>query len=770
MSPTAIALGLIALSLFLCCIFGGYIANDVTRLAPGFGPLIGSAFGGSDAPLFGHAVLATPLVLALAGCLLSRRIQQVPSQLFTAVWLLFFFFFGASTTFSSFKSFSMQIWLEWLVYGCALFAVVMCAGRTRGPLVLITAIVAGCTIVALKAILEYGQMRGTDPSWRVFAGWVNPNATAALLLVGFFLSLSLCLSRERVEALVAGIAAVLIAFAIFLTGSKGAASLGLPVGTIVFGAVLCKGSWRQIAVPLVACAAMTFAVGLLFAKNVGWVGLVLAFATMAGCVLWGRDASRRTQLARLTGCYVAFAGIVAILAITSQPKPPTTTAGQAQPSISTPIARVTSGGQTEQQSSTFRLNLWKSAMYLIKERPVTGWGAGTYRYESGRAGLTTSTTFAHNSYLQVFAESGGIAFALFVAGIVLWIRNVVRNRSRLPDAQGNLLAGVLSAVSALMIHSLVDSDLYYFGIGVVFFGLLGTGLLLSADSVAPEFVPKGARALCSVGAILLGIALYAGAWTDGLKSRFRYDAQNEPDAQILQGDADALSWAASFDGDAAYLASELKSGDARVEELEQAYRLSPSERIARALAREQLAEGRGTEAVAELRLALQRDPNNFSSLKELIQAYEANGDTTHAIETANQLVQVEKTDYFKVRSIPESVPTETYEARFDILAPNEADPKRKADLLAEGVRGMLEYGDVTAKYILGNSDGGKQPDLKMPGYDSLNEARSKLAKATKAANDAAKIYRTLGDGTAAAEMEADGPKLAGALGAEASAK
>ncbi len=767
-----IGVGLLAVGLFLSCVFGGYIANDATHLAPGVDSLIQNIFGGSDAPLLAHTVLALPIVAALVYSLLSRRIQQVPGQIFTSVWLLFFFFLGVSTLFSNFKALSLSIWLEWLVYGCVLFGVVACSGRGRGPLVLLASLAASCAILALKGIVEYGQMRATDATWRVFAGWVNPNATAAMLLAGFFVALGLCLSRSRVESLLAGLAAVLIAFAIFLTGSKGAASLGLPLGTIAFGVAVTRAKGLPLAVVLGAALLEAGAVGITFLFNIPWIGLIgsVLFVALAVVIL-GDKQSSRDRVLRLLGCYGGLIAVLALLSVTA----PRTGAGPAPGNnhavapIATPIQRVTSGSRTEEQSSTFRLNLWKSALHLIKEKPITGWGLATYRFESGRAGLSTSTIFAHNTYLQLLAEGGVVTFGLFAFGLGAWLWMIARHHSRLPEPSMAPLAGVIGAVVALLAHSLVDSDLYYFGIGIAFFALLGIGLLLSADSVAPEFVPKPARVLCSLGAVGLLLALAIVATADDLKARFRYDIATRPDLPTLQGDADSLSWVQSFDGDAGYLASEMKQGSAKTEALQDAYRLSPTEKVARALARQQQADGNPMAGISTLKLALLRDPNNLVTLTALMKAQAQAGDTASALATARRLVEVEKTPYFKVRSIPESVPTETFEARFDYLAPNEKDPKKRADLLADGVRGMKAYIE-TSHYILGNSDNGKQPDLKMPGYDSYNEARLKLDKAANAASEAARIYRDLGDRTAAAEMEADGPALAGAMGPPASAK
>ena len=268
-------------------------------------------------------------------------------------------------------------------------------------------------------------------------------------------------------------------FAIFLTGSKGGVSLGLPLGTIAFAVCLSRSKGGAMATLVTISLVLTALIGVLFLKNVGWLGLAISgLFAIAVIALTGDRPSRKNQCIRLASTYVAAFVLVLLLSIstaakTDAPAPVSSVKGSAQISTpvpaATPIARIAQGGGSQEQSATFRLNLWKSALHLIKSRPLTGYGMGSYRYESARAGLTTSTVFAHNTFLQIWAEGGIVSFGLILAGIAVWFLTVLKNRSQLPIARLAPFAGIVAAVIALLAHSMVDSDLYYFGIGICFF-------------------------------------------------------------------------------------------------------------------------------------------------------------------------------------------------------------------------------------------------------------------------------------------------------------
>lgn len=69
------------------------------------------------------------------------------------------------------------------------------------------------------------------------------------------------------------------------------------------------------------------------------------------------------------------------------------------------------------RSKISRIVLWRVALDLFRERPLTGWGPDTFRYRcSERAGLPEENTDlqAHNLYLELLATSG-------ILGLVAWL-------------------------------------------------------------------------------------------------------------------------------------------------------------------------------------------------------------------------------------------------------------------------------------------------------------------------------------------------------------
>jgi tetratricopeptide (TPR) repeat protein len=745
----SVPLILLLATAILAPLFGGYVVTDETVLPHNFIEILRTAFGGSDAPVLTHALVALPALFALLVALCTHRVQQVPKQITTIIWIVFFLFLGASSLFSTMRGISLEMWLEWLSYGCGMFATIAICGRRLGIVLLMAAVSTGCFLVSLNGILEYGQRRADDPSTRIFAGWMNPNATAAILLLGVFASLGLCLSSKRAASLFAGIAGAFMLVAIALTGSKGAVSLALPLGFIAFGAFQCRP--KNLILPCFALGAgLAAVVGVLFLKNIGWVGICLgsAFATLT-VALANRD---HVGAARFGGVIAVAAAFLVLLSVTT-PVPKTAAPGPQ----ATPMSRVSDGAQTQEQSSEFRLNLWKSAGFLIKERPLQGFGLGTYRNESARSGLTTATMLAHNIYLQIWSETGVIPILFFLAGIGVWVKMVGKGRTRLPAPQLPLLAGCFAAVSALLVHGLVDSDLYYFGIGVVFFLLFGAALSLAGDAVAPELIQKPVRAFgvatcCGICALFLLMSL-----ADVQKGILRQDLAAH-DGDAVRDDSDALGWATSFDGEARYLQALSSPRSQVADALQDSYRMLPSERVARMLANVLASSNKYTEAVGFLNDALERDPNNLRTLNLLAKIDLEKGDQQGAIEIAKKMVATEATPYFKVRSIPEDVPTETYDARLDLIAPSISNPSEKAQVLAEAVDGYDAYARTTVPMIRRNA----KAQMQMPGFDSADEAKAKLQKAIAGGAEAIDIYRKVGGGDPA-KLEADLKDLRDAL-------
>ncbi|NLI10931.1 MAG: O-antigen ligase family protein [Elusimicrobia bacterium] len=71
-----------------------------------------------------------------------------------------------------------------------------------------------------------------------------------------------------------------------------------------------------------------------------------------------------------------------------------------------------------------RLNWWKSALLMIKESPLYGWGTGAFAYVSGAfAGKESlKSVYAHNHYLEFAAENGIITALIWFYFLIFTVK------------------------------------------------------------------------------------------------------------------------------------------------------------------------------------------------------------------------------------------------------------------------------------------------------------------------------------------------------------
>lgn len=687
-------IGLLALACFLAPLLGGYVSAEAMPLAPGLGSLL-TSLTSPEAPIAAHFVIALPVFLATALVLVRRSVLSVPPGPFLWGLMLLALLMLISVPVSAFPGLSVNATAAWLTKLFAALAVIAIVGRRQGPLLLVTALVASIALVAMIGILEYAETKATDPSWRIFSLWMNPNALAGILIPGALLALGLAAQRERIEALVAGLAAAVMLFALVLTQSKGG-FLAMGIGLIVLlVASVLSGTFdgRRLGrwiLALVLTAALSF--GLRFQQT-------------------GPEA--------------------------------------AQPGVFT---RIEQAEATAEQSGEFRANLYRGAIELMRRQPV-GYGMGTYREESARPGLTTKTVMAHNSYLQLGVEAGILAMLTLLGIGFYWLARTLKGWRRGPESTRYLRAGVLAAVAGIASHAVVDSDLHYFGIGFVFFVLLGLGLCLASDGPSPELLSKPTRwSALAVTLALLGI-LGLNAQIDIAKAHLRYHMATG-DGAAARSTLETLRTLAPRHGDVWYwraLVLHGGRGAAAIADLAMAADLMPTGRHLRALARAQEAAGEITDAALTLREALRRDPNDLSTLEQLRRLHMTSGNLEGAIEIAQRMIAVEDTPYFRVRSLPEVVPTETYFARL-FLAEQTDDLNEKIHHWEIVLSGFGQYRMFTIPPVLRILS--VQPDGAFAGQD-----RERAAEVLRAGEDTARrlsdAYQSRGDDEAARVAESE---------------
>ena len=673
---------LVCIAAFLVPLIGGTVSTDSLALDPGYTPLMKAIFGGSEAPLLSHFVLALPICAAAAWILVSRRVVQVPMPVLSIFVIVFFAFLAISTLFSTFRFVSMASALEWSVYGIAFFVCVASVGRKTGPLYATGSLLAGCSLLALIGLFEYFVQN--DPAWRIFGTWQNPNALAGILIFGLLVGCGLTMSQRGITAIAFGACTVMNGFALAITQSKG--------------------------------GFLSAAIGL-------FVLLILG-------LLWLRNGARPIHLlGRIAICLIAVVGILTLLRM----KP-----SQGAPGAAT-LTRVSQSSETQEQSTGFRLLLWKSAGKLIAERPL-GYGIGTYRHESARPGLTTQTHLAHNSYLQLGAEAGVAGTIAFLLAVFGWLGYAFKGARNQDPAMTPLKIGVVSSVVAALAHNMVDSDLYYFGTGLVLFMLLGVGMQLNADGVTPESIQRTPRWSAFALSLLVPIGLFYFGAVEVTKAHVRAHLSRSEIESAIEG-AKQLGSIAGGDGETRYLAGVLSATQTeRLENFRAAAELAPTTKNLRALAREQQSDGNTGAASASFARALDRDPNNLLALKALLDLNIFLKNEEEIERVARRLVEVEKSTYFKTRALPELVPTETYFAR-KVLADRALTPKQKIELLEPAVEGLREYATKTVPNVVRMAEAG------LPEFagESVESAQEKLDLGTESALSFLKASEVVSD-------------------------
>lgn len=141
-------------------------------------------------------------------------------------------------------------------------------------------------------------------------------------------------------------------------------------------------------------------------------------------------------------------------------------------------------------SSGLRLFYWKTSFQAIVERPLTGYGAGSWAHEFKRVNSGRDTSFSgtggnpHQEYL-LWGMHLGVPGILLLLG---FFSSVILDGRRLPMAERH---GLWSVVAVLATVCLFNSTLYDALIGDYFCMLIGVLLAIGLHRVeAPKAIPR----------------------------------------------------------------------------------------------------------------------------------------------------------------------------------------------------------------------------------------------------------------------------------------
>src|SRR3989339_245958 len=189
------------------------------------------------------------------------------------------------------------------------------------------------------------------------------------------------------------------------------------------------------------------------------------------------------------------------------------------------IGKLAKLGQFETFSERGRWIMWKSAVSMIKDRPVNGFGAGTYRvrFTEYEAKLLKTKEFtgyphiitkdAHNDYLQIGSELGVLGLLLLLLFIGSVIFGAIRNLSKEENDKKVIYIGLLCSLIAFLVHMFFNFPLKIAPSAVLFFtflGLLASGYGVSETGFGTNKIRAVIFSLCLflfISNLKLGMAI-----------------------------------------------------------------------------------------------------------------------------------------------------------------------------------------------------------------------------------------------------------------------
>ncbi len=142
-----------------------------------------------------------------------------------------------------------------------------------------------------------------------------------------------------------------------------------------------------------------------------------------------------------------------------------------------------------------RLAVLKDAHDMLHDRPVLGWGLGTFQhvYPQFRSFHTNRVVeHAHNDYLEFLFETGMLGFAGVLWFVIVLLRSAWQ---KLPEWKtgltGTVKIGAIAGCIAMLVHSLVDFNLQITANAALFY-VLATMVTGSLEGELPQSSQKQA--------------------------------------------------------------------------------------------------------------------------------------------------------------------------------------------------------------------------------------------------------------------------------------
>lgn len=251
-----------------------------------------------------------------------------------------------------------------------------------------------------------------------------------------------------------------------------------------------RGSKDRPNVWVLASLLMAISFVVTYSRAAWLIALVLV-----GLIWWRSDRSRQAAvvLAGVTLAAVAL-GLAATSARTNLEKPVVGVADRLSESA-------------QSQSVSDRFDYWREGSAMFAEKPLLGWGVGTYKevHPAFQRSAVTATNNPHSLPVQVLVELGAVGFVALLAMIASFIGYIWRERN---EKRSPTIWAARVALIVVALHSFVDLATNY--PTLILITLVLAALAVPIPKEHGEFRLKDRRAM--TGFSLAALVMLFATW------------------------------------------------------------------------------------------------------------------------------------------------------------------------------------------------------------------------------------------------------------------
>ena len=136
----------------------------------------------------------------------------------------------------------------------------------------------------------------------------------------------------------------------------------------------------------------------------------------------------------------------------------------------------------QNRRTSYRFTLFRGACRMIKEHPLLGKGIGTFMDYCAHYTNNPGVFYAHNCFLQIWAESGIFSLLCFLLFVGYVFYRSIKVSLRIPKSLNFfILIGLTAGLLGYLVHSFFEVHLYSFQLSFLFWAVLGLTVALSSS-------------------------------------------------------------------------------------------------------------------------------------------------------------------------------------------------------------------------------------------------------------------------------------------------